>query len=168
MRTVHRLRAEERGANLVEFALVLPVLLALVFGMIDFGIGFNEYISVRQGARDAAREASVAEFDGPTCTLATGASGTSTTQDLMCLAKEKVGLGDDTRVKVVVDAGYDVGDEILVCVQHPIGSVTGIYAPLLDGKYVKTEVRMRAEQVDVAFESGEEPVASGGNWTWCA
>src|SRR3954470_10285245 len=49
----------DRGAVLVESALILPVVFALVFGIIDFGNSFNDYISVRQGARDGLRVALV-------------------------------------------------------------------------------------------------------------
>ena len=52
------LRADECGAAAVEFALVLPVLLLLVFGMIDFGrllfTRNNLQSAVREGARIAA------------------------------------------------------------------------------------------------------------------
>ncbi|TYL51631.1 hypothetical protein FXB39_07505 [Nocardioides sp. BGMRC 2183] len=42
----------ERGAAAVEFALILPVLLLLVFGIINFG----DMLSVRQGVSQAAAE----------------------------------------------------------------------------------------------------------------
>ena len=53
-----RKRKERRGAVAVEFALVLPMLMLLVFGIIDFGRAYytlNQIISsVREGARFAA------------------------------------------------------------------------------------------------------------------
>lgn len=45
----------ERGAAAVEFALVLPVLLALVLGCIEFGRAYNTQISLTHAAREAAR-----------------------------------------------------------------------------------------------------------------
>ena len=39
-----RLSHEERGVALVEFALVAPILLVLLFGMLDFGRVFNYWI----------------------------------------------------------------------------------------------------------------------------
>ena len=53
-----RLR-DERGAALVEFAIVMPLLFLLLFGVIEFAIAFNDYQSIRQGARDGARQAVV-------------------------------------------------------------------------------------------------------------
>src|SRR6478609_3988066 len=48
-------RARERGAAAVEFALVAPILLALVGGIVEFSYTYNLQISVTQAAREAAR-----------------------------------------------------------------------------------------------------------------
>jgi Flp pilus assembly protein TadG len=48
-----------RGTASVEFALVLPVLLALLFGIIEFGFLFKDQICVQQVAREGARAAAV-------------------------------------------------------------------------------------------------------------
>ena len=45
----------ERGQTMVETAMVLPILLVLVFGMIDFGRVFNAWITVTNSAREGAR-----------------------------------------------------------------------------------------------------------------
>lgn len=44
---------------MVEFALVLPVLLLLVFGIIEFGIVYNAKITITNAAREGARKAAV-------------------------------------------------------------------------------------------------------------
>ncbi|WP_254865522.1 TadE/TadG family type IV pilus assembly protein [Arthrobacter sp. P2b] len=44
-----------RGAVAVEFALVAPILLLLVAGLIEFANVYNAQISVTQAAREAAR-----------------------------------------------------------------------------------------------------------------
>jgi len=53
------LQKNEKGASLVEFALVVPVLLALVLGIIEFGWLFNGWITITGSAREGARSAAV-------------------------------------------------------------------------------------------------------------
>ncbi len=43
------------GAALVEFAVVLPLMLLVLFGMIDFGLLFQRYQVVTNAAREGAR-----------------------------------------------------------------------------------------------------------------
>jgi len=45
----------DRGAAAVEFAIVLPLLLLLAFGIIDFGRALNAQITLTQAAREGAR-----------------------------------------------------------------------------------------------------------------
>ncbi len=52
----------ERGAELVEFALVLPLLLVLIGGIIDFGFLFQRYEVVTNAAREGARLRSLAGY----------------------------------------------------------------------------------------------------------
>ena len=65
MATVDRLRrlAAERGAELIEFALVFPLLLAVVLGIIDFGFLFRNYEIVTNAAREGARIAILSGYD---------------------------------------------------------------------------------------------------------
>jgi Flp pilus assembly protein TadG len=53
------LRRSERGAALVEFAIVLPVLLLLVFGIIDLGRLLYTYNNLTSAVREGARLAAV-------------------------------------------------------------------------------------------------------------
>jgi len=45
----------EKGQALVEFALLVPIFLLLLFAIIDFGMGFYSWITVTNGAREGAR-----------------------------------------------------------------------------------------------------------------
>ena len=67
-------RLGERGQSLVEFALVLPVFMLLVFGILDGGRAIVAYNDVAQSTRNVARVASVSCFD--TATRCSTASGT--------------------------------------------------------------------------------------------
>jgi Flp pilus assembly pilin Flp len=52
-------RRDQEGAAAVEFALLLPLLVLLLFGMIEFGLAFNTRIQATNAAREAARRAVV-------------------------------------------------------------------------------------------------------------
>jgi hypothetical protein len=53
----------ERGATLIEFALIVPLLLLLVFGIIEFGFVFNADSNVNQAARAGGRTAAILSTD---------------------------------------------------------------------------------------------------------
>jgi Flp pilus assembly pilin Flp len=50
---------QEDGAAAVEFAFLLPLLILLLFGFIQFGLAFNTRIQATNAAREAARTAVV-------------------------------------------------------------------------------------------------------------
>lgn len=47
--------ASERGAAAVEFAIILPVLLMLVLGIMEFGRAYNTQLSLTNAAREGVR-----------------------------------------------------------------------------------------------------------------
>ena len=49
----------EQGQTITEFAVVLPILVVLLFGIIQFGIAFNNYVVISDAARAGARKAAV-------------------------------------------------------------------------------------------------------------
>lgn len=66
MRTLKRRRAfgrhgRDRGATAVEFALLLPLLLLIIFGTIDFGRALNAQITLTEAAREGARLAALGQ-----------------------------------------------------------------------------------------------------------
>ncbi len=65
----------DRGAAAVEFALVLPLLLTLCLGIIDFGYLINRASLVNNAARDAAREGSLHGTQAEVAAVATAALG---------------------------------------------------------------------------------------------
>ncbi len=48
-------QARDRGAAAIEFALLFPLLMLIVFGTIDFGRALNEQITLTQAAREGVR-----------------------------------------------------------------------------------------------------------------
>jgi hypothetical protein len=169
-----RTRERERGLAIVEFIIVVPLLLAMLAGIIDFGFLFNDVISVRQGARDGGRQAAVGKFGSDEgCTL-TGFSGHPNAKKLFCLTKSRDGLSDeDTRIMVLVGEGatgkYEVGKPVTVCEQYRMRSITGML-PFLNGKVFTTRTTFRVEVLnhqDGLGDASEDPL-DGGDWNFCA
>jgi Flp pilus assembly protein TadG len=55
---------DESGQALVEFAIVLPLLIAVVLGIVQFGIAYNNYVTLTNATRVGARKAAVSRFLG--------------------------------------------------------------------------------------------------------
>jgi Flp pilus assembly protein TadG len=53
---------DEDGQAITEFALILPILMAFLLGIIQFGIVFNNYVTITDAARAGARKAAVSRF----------------------------------------------------------------------------------------------------------
>ena len=49
----------EQGQSLTEFALALPILALVLFAVIQFGIAFNNYVTLTDATRAGARKAAV-------------------------------------------------------------------------------------------------------------
>jgi hypothetical protein len=154
----------ERGASVVEFALVVPIFVLLLLGIIDFGMAFNDYNKVRQGVREGARQIVVADWSTDGCT--TGSSSARAA----CVTRARIGLDDvDTKVKIVLPAGYAAGDPVKVCAMHPFRSLTGLFSPVLNGAVAKSKLTMRIEQIDDAepIMPYEDAPPGGQSWSWC-
>lgn len=154
----------ERGAAAVEFALVFPFLLVIVFGIIDFGLYFNNSINVRQGVREAARQAVVGQYSSTGCT-----TGTQMDQ-LVCSTDKSVGAVAGTAYsKVVMPATWARGNALVVCSQVKNTGTTG-FVPLPASGYVRSRVQMSIE-ADVPQPTGAttgETLPAGGTWAWCS
>ena len=57
-RRIRRLLARDLGQSAMEFALLAPILLILMLGVVDFGRVYFAYVSVTNGARNGAHFAS--------------------------------------------------------------------------------------------------------------
>ena len=95
---------EERGATLLEFALVAPLLFLMLFGVIEFARLVTAYTAVWTGAREGARYATTV-----------GDNGTGTLRYLDC-----AGIRDAVRDKVVAIAIDDADIAVVYADQSGI------------------------------------------------
>ena len=64
-RLIKRMRKSEAGQSMVEMALVLPILLLLVGGIMDFGWLFYNQLALTNAAREGARYAVIHYHTAP-------------------------------------------------------------------------------------------------------
>ncbi len=113
-------RHTDRGSATVELALVLPLLLLLLFGVIDFGRMLHTQITLTEAAREGARAAALG-FD-PGARVARAAGGVT-------LASASVTACPDD----------DLSADASVTVSHafrpvtPLGSLLGFFGAEGDG-----------------------------------
>ncbi len=164
--TVGRPRRRERGAALVETALILPLVVILFMGIIDFGTRIADFNSLRQGDRESVRRAVVGDVSGASACPIAGGAPTADTAALVCLTKDKANLDPAlVQVAVVLDTSYAEGDALILCAQYPLHSRTGFFGPLLDNHIVHSQVDMRIEKATLDIQAFAEPGAGG--WSWC-
>jgi Flp pilus assembly protein TadG len=98
-----------RGQAMVEFTLILPMLLLLIFGIYQFGQTYADYIQVTNAARDGGRKALVSRSD---------ASGVA---DVISTAKNSTWWLDKNQMAVSVSPGqpWTTGQNVTVTVTYP-------------------------------------------------
>jgi len=113
--------AKQRGAALVELAIVLPLVMVMLLGMLDFGQAFNSWIDETHLSNMGARLAAV-NYKAPTCT---GANQTT------CLAQYIQQKADLNVLQTgrSGDAYAPAQNAAQVCISFP--PVTGHTAPLV-------------------------------------
>ena len=95
----------ERGAAALEFGLVSPIVFAVLFGTLTYGLWFNDSLNLRQGLREASRQGVVQNYgSSSSCGMTYSGTAPSTNiKKLMCRAESDVNaMTGDTYVKVVL------------------------------------------------------------------
>ena len=114
----HGRRSGERGAAAVEFALVCPLLLMLLIGMVEFGRGYSAKISITAAAREGARAVALGD-DGAAAALAAA-------NDL-----------DASRLTISAPSSCEQGDPVTVTARYAFS----YSIPLLPARTINLESR---------------------------
>lgn len=158
----------QRGAAAIEFALVVPMLLTLLFGVVDYGLWLNDSLNVRQGIREGARQGVVKRFDRPGCT------GTDV-QKFVCKTRAEIAsVVGPAYVRIVIPAaGWKRGESLLVCGMVKSSGLSGMVPLPADG-LIKSSTSMSIESDTPVPTGGATPGAvlgdaapSGASWSWC-
>ncbi|MFG1926782.1 TadE/TadG family type IV pilus assembly protein [Cryptosporangium sp. NPDC048952] len=71
---------KERGAAAIELAIIMPILLVMIFGIIDFGRVINTQMTLTEASREAARALAFGQTPANTLARAQLVTGTTDTQ----------------------------------------------------------------------------------------
>lgn len=114
----------ERGAAAVEFAILLPLLLMLVLGTIEFGRAYNAQIILTNAARDGVRVMAI--NNNPT-------AATTAAQN----AAASVSSTIPTSAVTVSPTTCSTGTQVTVTLNYTLSTITGIAGPFsMTGKGV--------------------------------
>lgn len=140
-RTTHCRERDDRGAAAVEFALVVPLLLMLVFGIVDFGYMINRSSMVNNAARDAAREGSLHGTQADITATATSSLGgvPNTTISVSCSKP------DGTTCGASYDTDAASGGTSVVTISYEHQMITPISFIFGDSVNLSRTAQMRIE-----------------------
>jgi Flp pilus assembly protein TadG len=131
-------RRNRRATAAVEFAVVAPVFLLLVFGMIEYGRMVMVYQVITNASREGAR---VAVLDGATTASVTDQVNTYLTNGSI--------TGGTVTVTPNPPSTAEYGDPVSVTVSIPFSQVSWLPSPMyLGGKTLTSTTVMRRETMD--------------------
>ena len=139
MRGAPKRRHRQRGAALVEFALVLPLLLVMVLGAIDWGWYFFIDQLVTNAAREGARSGTMLPPTSSDSDAAAAALSASNNY-LTSVQLKATGVAATT---VTVTTASGPTKAVQVTITYPVGSLTGFLTTLVPTNAVGVSVMRR-------------------------
>jgi Flp pilus assembly protein TadG len=150
----------------VELALLSVVLFPLLFGVLQYGLYFNDYLQVRSGVRQGARTAVVLGFSQPGCT-----TGTDDAKIVCYTKKATAPSSGPVAVYVKAPSGWGTGKALLVCATVKTVNMVGFSMP--NNGYAKAITQMSIEQ-ETPLPTGTFTAVGAGDvdptgaaWAWC-
>ncbi|AFH62389.1 TadE/TadG family type IV pilus assembly protein [Paenibacillus caseinilyticus] len=128
----HRWLREEHGQSLTELALMLPLLLLLVCGVVDFGRVLYAYLHLNLAAQETVRLGGLGRSDA----------------EITAFARSYVHLGGAESLVVTIaplQAQRRSGEYIKVTLSYPVGYITPLVGGLLPAPVVAADSTIRVE-----------------------
>ena len=135
----------QSGAELIEFAFVLPLLLLIIVGIFDFGFLFQRYEVVTNAAREGARAAVLPDYQGQTAAVQSRVqaylSNAGLTETLVTPCGTAPCVTVEFGVSVPIDATHDITAS-RVTVRYPHQYLfLGPIATLFGGNFTSVELQ---------------------------
>ncbi len=121
----------DRGAAAVEFALMLPLVLLIIFGLVDFGRALNTQITLTQAAREGAR---LASFGQPSATVISRTQSAATglnvpSSDItVATCPQNAGPSQDGTVTISYPFSFVT----------PVSAIAALFSTTVNGSYTLT------------------------------
>jgi Flp pilus assembly protein TadG len=133
---------KESGASLVEFAMLMPLLILLVLGIVEGSWLFAQNLDVRHGAREGARLAAVNHPEGPPPN-----SGVRSDANRDALVAEIcTRMQTPTGAAITLTSTGAIGDPLTATVETTGDTLTGLLDFFFGGKNLNSTVESRIEQ----------------------
>ena len=123
----------ERGAELIEFAIALPLLIFVLAGIVDFGMMFQAFESVTNAAREGARVGVLPGYNPPDVQACVNAYLTASGLRTVPLACTGPGVCV-TNVPVTTPAGVFTARRVAVQYTYTLAVLGGV-APMFGGTF---------------------------------
>lgn len=134
----------DRGAAAVEFALIVPMLFLLIFGIVDFGRAYQAKVELAHAAREGARKYSLTQ-DSSEASLAARRAATTLEDSDPAAAPHKV-----TVTPTGCEDTGDFGDEATVRASIQFSYLTplpGLVAALFPGDALENPITLSEDGV---------------------
>lgn len=123
---------EQKGQSLVEFALVLPLLLLLICGIVDLGRLLFAYSSLNMTNQEAVRMGGLGRTDA----------------EIIAYSKDHVSVGDASKLIVSItpkQSERKAGQDVTVTLQYPLPWITPIMSSIIPAPVLSTSSTIRVE-----------------------
>ncbi|KUO74165.1 MAG: hypothetical protein APF77_11660 [Clostridia bacterium BRH_c25] len=108
------MKLNKKGQSMVEMALILPLVILLLMGMVELSRVFGSYLLVTHVSREGARLASIGRTDA----------------EIQANLAGKAGILNVSELQVILtpaDGARTTGEDVRVCVKYKLQ----IYAPVI-------------------------------------
>lgn len=149
---MHSRSQNNRGAALVEFAIVSVLLITLMLGVIEFGLLMKDYLTLSQSAREGSRSASLGSPTSVIQARVLSSAPTLTVADIVISVQKRPAAGSWSTMGSSADGlsnDAQAGDQVQVSLTYPHRLITGSFFSWLsdggDSINIHTQMIMRRE-----------------------
>jgi len=98
---LRKLLIKKNGQAMVEFALILPIFILILLGIMEFGLLFHQYLVVTSASREGARSAALGGTDAETVAVVNAAAASINAGQLATVVTPQVRVrGQSVSVRV--------------------------------------------------------------------